>query len=74
MSTIESATVAEAIAESVAHDSIARVISTPATRRELLDLCDDSAESDELEFWGETDEGTWRVHCASPGNWGGDAA
>jgi len=71
MNHIKFSTVAEAIAESAANNSVTRVVSTPATRAELLNLCDDSAESDELEFWGVTDDGdNWRVHCASPGNWG----
>lgn len=66
----EVATVAEAVTESVTRNCIVRVASTPKTRAELLDICEDNVESDELEFWGTTEAGdNWRVHCASPGNW-----
>jgi len=56
-----------AIEHSVLNTCIARVVSTPQTREQLALVCDDSSESaDEIEFWGETDNGDpWRVHCVN---------
>lgn len=62
MSTIY-ATAAEAIEDSAQGNTITRCANTAQNMEELHMLCSDDAEGDELEFWGEDDNGNeWRVH------------
>ncbi len=55
---------AEAAAEaSVMWNSVVRCWNTTDNRDWLMTHCDDSADGDELEYWGTDDSGqAWRVH------------
>lgn len=59
------ATAAAAIAASIEHNSITRCARTAENLEALNVACDDSADADEAEFWGEEDGAEWRVHVAA---------
>jgi len=54
---------AEAAKASSAMNCVARCHDTTDNRDWLMTHCDDSADGDELEYWGTDDSGqAWRVH------------
>jgi hypothetical protein len=53
-----------AIERSISHNEIVTIRNNGDTLTELIISCDDYVDTNEglVEFWGKTDEGSWRVH------------
>lgn len=65
---------AQAIARSISHDEIVTIESSKEDLETLLEACDDSVDSDRVwEFWGENEDGQWRVHVTGAIWWVKDA-